>query len=169
MTQSDPVAAPPAPTFEPVLGGGESSLLGGFLGALVGAIVATGLWYAVVALSGWQIGLVAIVVGWIVGRAAVFGAGRGSIPLVAVSVVFTLLALVVSEYLIVYHLITQEFGTEGVISVIQPLDFVVTVVVESIQLDPITLLFWAIALFQAVVIPLGAMRETPRVAPARAT
>jgi hypothetical protein len=160
-------AAPPAPGFEPVLGGGASSLLGGVVGAIVGATVATGLWYAVVAFSGWQIGLVAVAVGFIVARAAVFGAGSGSIPLVVVSVVFTLLALVVSEYLIVYHFITQSFGTEGAISVIQPLDFVVTVVSESVQAEPITLLFWAIALFQAVAIPLAAMRDAPKLAPAQ--
>lgn len=156
MTRNDP-AAPAAPSFEPVIGG-ESSLLGGIVGALVGAVAATVLWYGVVALSGWQVGLVAIVVGFIVGTATVFGAGgRGSIPLVAVSAVATLVALVVSEYLIVYHFMTQAIGADG-IELIQPVDFVVTVAAESVQADPLTLLFWAIALFQAVAIPFNAIR-----------
>ena len=168
MTQTDPAASPPAPTFEPVLGPGESSLFGGILGGLVGAIIASALWYAVVALTSWQIGLVAIIVGFIVGKAVVFGAGgRGSIPLVAVSVAFTLMALVVSEYLIIFHFISQEVGAANVISVIQPIDFVVMVAFESLQADPLTLLFWGFALFQSVAIPLGAMRATPQPAPAQ--
>jgi hypothetical protein len=166
VTHTDPAAAqPPAPSFEPVLGA-ESSLLGGVVGGLVGAVLASALWFGVVAITNWQIGLVAIVVGFVVGKAVVFGAGgRGSIPLVAVSAVFTLAALVVSEYLVIYHFISQEFGTEGLISVIQPVDFVVSVAVESVQADPVTLLFWGIALFQAVAIPWSAMRVEPQPLP----
>jgi hypothetical protein len=166
VSWNEPAAAA-APSFEPIIGGGgESSLLGGLVGAAVGAVAASVLWYGVVAVTSMQIGLVAIVVGFVVGKAAVFGAGgRGSIPLVAVSAVFTLAALVVSEYLIVYHFIAQEFGTEGLISVVQPVDFVVGVALESVQADPLTLLFWAFALFQAVAIPWAAMRGASQPAP----
>lgn len=166
MADTDPAVAA-APSFEPVLPIGESSLLGGLIGGLVGAIAATALWYGVVALTSWQVGLVAIVVGWIVGRAVVFGAGgRGSIPLVAVSAVLTLAALTVSEYLIVYHFIAEAFGTDGLMSVVQPPDFVVGVAVESLQADPLTLLFWGIALFQSVAIPFGAIRSSAPTVPA---
>jgi hypothetical protein len=159
MTEADPMATAPAPAFEPVLSIGESSLLGGLLGGIVGAIAATSLWYAVVALSGWQVGLVAIVVGLIVGYAVVFGAGgRGSIPLVLVSAVLTLAALVVSEYLIVYHFVAQTYGTEGLTPIVQAPDFVAGVALESVQEDPVTLLFWGFALFQAVAIPFRAIR-----------
>jgi hypothetical protein len=154
-------APPPAPTFEPVMSVGESSLFGGVVGGLVGAIIASALWFAVVAVTNWQIGLVAIIVGLIVGKAVVFGAGgRASIPLVAVSAALTLAALVASEYLIVYHFVAQEFGTDGLISVVQPVDFVVAVALESVQADPLTLLFWGFAVVQAVVIPWNAMRPT---------
>ncbi len=163
MAQTDPAALPPSPSFEPVLGA-ESSLLGGIVGAVVGAVLASVLWYGVVALSGWQVGIVAVVVGFIVGKAVVFGAGgRGSIPLVAISALATLAALVMSEYLIVYHFIAQEFGSDGLISVVQPIDFVATVAIESVSADPLTLLFWGFALFQAVAIPWAAMR--PAAAP----
>lgn len=46
-----------------------------------------------------------------------------------------------SEYLIVYHFIAEAFGTDGLMSVVQPLDFVVGVAVESLQADPLTLPF----------------------------
>lgn len=165
MVDADPAVAA-APTFEPVLPIGESSLIGGLLGGLVGAIAASALWYAVVVITSWQVGLVAIVVGWIVGRGVVFGAGgRGSIPLVAVSAVLTLAALTVSEYLIVYHFIAETLGSDGLISMVQPLDFMVGVAVESVMADPLTLLFWGIALFQSVAIPFGAIRSSAPTAP----
>jgi hypothetical protein len=155
---SGPAIAAPAP--EPVL----PSLAGGLLGGLVAAIGATALWYGVVVVTQWHVGLVAIVVGWLVARGVLFGAeGRGSIPLVAASALFTLLALGVSEYLIVYHFITQELQALGVaagsIELLQPPGLVVEIVVESVSADPLTLAFWAIALFQAVVIPYRAIGQ----------
>jgi hypothetical protein len=129
-----------------------SDILGGLLAGLVAAVLATAIWYGVVAVSHLQVGIVAIAVGFIVGQGVVLGARRhGSIVLVAISVVLTLLALVVSEYLIVAHFIGQELGVQ--LDLIQPPDLIVSVVSESVQGDPLTLVFWAIALFQAFVIP----------------
>jgi len=147
-----------APSFEPVVPVAMGDLVGGVLGGLVAAVVASGIWYAVVAFSGWQVGLVAVAVGWLVGQGVVFGAGgRASVPLVAASVVFTVLALGVSEYLIVWHLFNEALGSAGSISLFQPLDVMLEVVVESVTADPLTLLFWGIAVFEAVVIPFRAV------------
>lgn len=149
-----------SPAFEPVLPLGLGGLPGGILtGALAGAL-ATAVWYAVVVITGWQVGLVAIAVGWLIGQGVMIGArGRVSMALVAASGLLALLALAVSEYLILFHFITQLMGTEGA-SLIQPIDFMVTVVIESLMADPLTLLFWVIALFQAVAIPYRALRPT---------
>lgn len=149
-----------SPAFEPVLPVGLGGLSGGILvGALAGAF-ATAVWYAVVVITGWQVGLVAIVVGWLVGQGVMLGArGRSSMALVAASGLLTLLALAVSEYLIIFHFVTQLLGSEG-IAVIQPLDFMLTVVIDSLQADPLTLLFWVIALFQAVAIPYRALSHS---------
>lgn len=65
----------------------------------------------------------------------------------------TLVALVVSEYLIVAHFVGQQLAEGETLQLLQPPDSVVTVVAESLQADPVTLVFWGIALFQAVVIP----------------
>ena len=43
------------------------------------------------------------------------------------------------------------------IEVVQPPDFVLSVVGDSLGADPLTLVFWAIALFQAVAIPWRSM------------
>lgn len=149
-----------SPAFEPVLPLGLGGLPGGILtGALAGAL-ATAVWYAVVVITGWQVGLVAIAVGWLIGQGVMIGArGRVSMALVAASGLLALLALAVSEYLILFHFITQLMGTEGA-SLVQPIDFMVTIVIESLMADPLTLLFWVIALFQAVAIPYRALRPT---------
>jgi hypothetical protein len=127
----------------------------GILFAAVAAVVASALWYAVVALSQYQIAFIAIAVGWVTGTAAVVGArGRGSIPLSIVSALLTLAALFVSEYLINYHYMTQFFGPVGLL---QPPDVVFAIVAESLSADPTTLLFWALALGAAVWIPFKAI------------
>lgn len=133
-----------------------SDILGGLLAGVVAAVLATAVWYGVVAVSQYQVGLVAIAVGFIVGYGVVLGANRrGSVVLVPISVVLTLLALVISEYLIVAHFVGQELAAQGLsIELIQPPDFIVSVVMDSVQADPLTLAFWAIALFQAFAIPM---------------
>ena len=143
---------PPPAEAEP---GDMSSVLGGLVGGLAGAILATGIWYGVVAATQWQVGLVAVAVGWIVGQGVAFGAQRrGSVALIPISVVLTLVALAVSEYLIIAHFVGQEFAAAGVpFDVLQPVGVMVEVIVESIKVEPITLAFWAIALVQAFVIP----------------
>jgi hypothetical protein len=132
-----------------------SDIISGLLAGIVAAVLATGIWYGVVAVSQYQVGLVAIAVGFVVGYGVVLGANRrGSIVLVAISVVLTLLALVISEYLIVAHFVGQELAAEGLtLEVVQPPDFIIGVVMDSVQADPLTLVFWAIALFQAFAIP----------------
>lgn len=132
----------------------STDIVGGFLAGLVAAVLATALWYAVVVVSHYQLGIVAIVVGFLVGQAVVLGARRrGSVALVGISVVLTLLALVISEYLIVANFVSQQLAPGETIEVIQPPSFIVEIVMESVKADPLTLAFWAIALFQAVTIP----------------
>lgn len=136
---------------------GGYGLLGGLLGGLFAAAIATGVWYAVVALTNWQIGLVAVAVGWLVGTGTVLGAGGGvSFLLVVSSAVSTLIALAVSEYLIIFHFVSEIIGV-SMAELLQPPDVMLQVVVESLTADPVTLFFWAIALFVSVTIPFRAL------------
>lgn len=132
-----------------------ADILGGLLAGAVAAIAASAVWYGVVVATEYQVGIVAIAVGFLVGQGVVLGARRhGHVALVAISVVLTLLALAVSEYLIVVHIVNQELAAEGAsVDVLQPLGLVVEVITESLKADPLTLVFWAIALFQAFIIP----------------
>lgn len=138
---------------------GPMDLLGGLLGGTMAAILSTAIWYGVVAATQFQVGLVAVAVGWLVGQGVAYGAQRRfSVGLIPISVVLTVLALAVSEYLIVAHFVSEEIGVA--IPLVQPPDVVIEVVTASLQADPLTLVFWAIALFQAFVIPARLPRPT---------
>ena len=158
------VAAPP-PAVPATMG----DLVGGVVGGAIGAVLATGLWYGVVAITNFQVGIIAVAVGFIVGQGVVLGAGRHpSILLVPISLAFTLVSLVVSEYLIANHFyntavaeVAAEMGISvGEVADIAALAGVPTTPLElvrfSLESDPITLLFWAIAGWEAFVIPMRA-------------
>jgi hypothetical protein len=146
---------------------GGLGLLGGVIGGGVGAVISAGLWYAVVTTTHIQAGIVAIAVGFIVAQAVVLGAGRPSVSLVAPSVVWTILALAVAQYLITVQLINEAVaeladGRPALPLLSAPGDMV-ALLVAWFQYDPVTLVFWAIALLQAVSIPWRrAMRPTVR-------
>ena len=153
-----PTLAAPMAEMAPPTPASMSDVLGGLLAGGVAAIVATAIWYGVVAATQYQLGIVAIAVGFLVGQGVVLGARRrSSVALVVISVVLTLVALAISEYLIVAYFVGQEFGVP--VDIVQPPDFVVSVITDSLAADPITLAFWAIALFQAVAIPWRAITK----------
>lgn len=85
---------------------------GFFKAALAGAgaaAVGAGIYYAVLALSGYEVGIVAILVGYLVGRAVHWGSrGRGGWPYQTLAIALTYLAIV-STYI---PLIFQEFQKE---------------------------------------------------------
>ena len=142
----------------PAAGGRAGGLIGGLALGAGAAVVATVAWYLIVALSEYQIAFVAIAVGWLVGSAVVWGSGRRvSWPLIVASPLLTLVALAVSEYLIVYHVVTQELGIA--VELLQPIGVMIEIVIESITAEPSTLVFWGIALVASAWIPFRAMRE----------
>jgi len=153
LTTHDPlpsVAAPPTRWFR------VDGLLGGLTLAALAAVAASATWYGVVALSEYQIGFVAVAVGWVIGTGAVLGARRrGSLWLAGGSILLTLAALAVSEYLIAYHYATQELGLA--LDLIQPLDFMISVVLEVLAADPATLVFWGFAIAAAGWVPFKAI------------
>ncbi len=134
----------------------SADLVGGLVAGIVATAVASALWYGVVVATNYQVGLIAIAVGFIVGQGVSLGARRrGHVALVAISVVLTLVGLAISEYLIAMHFLIPALAeVEGiVIDVLQPPGLMVELLVESIKAEPMTLLFWGIALFQAFAIP----------------
>jgi hypothetical protein len=136
----------------------EVNVPGAILGGLVAAILSALIWYAFVAITNYQLGLLAVGVGWIVAQGVMFGAGRKRGPILQVtSIVITLLAMAVSEYLIVRHVINEILLDEGLIPkdlpILLPIEDALNLILESIKAEPLTLLFWGIALFVAFGLP----------------
>jgi len=129
---------------------------GGLLFGLGAAIVSSLVWYGVVVLTKYELGILAVGVGWLVGQAVMLGAGRKRSTLLQVmSVAITVAAMVSSEYLIVRYFVAQALAERGVtdLALLLPLNLVVEMIIEGIKASPLTLLFWAIAVWQAFVIP----------------
>lgn len=100
-------------------------------------------------------GLAAAVLGLLVGKAVVIGSGaaRGRL-LQAVSVAVTLVSLLVSQYFVVRQVLIEATCCDAppVPLLILPRHAVV-LVRDSVTTDPLTLVFWAVALWVAWRIP----------------
>jgi hypothetical protein len=119
----------------------------GLLAAIVGCVI----WYLVVAFSRWRIGIIAVVVGYAVGWAILKSTDTYHVKFVILSLVLTLGALAMSEYLIVRHDYNMD-AIEKIPLFISPV-IMFSAVGESLKLDPLLIVFWAIALYEAYKIP----------------
>lgn len=142
------------------------NLAGGLVAGLAAAAVASLIWYGVVAITEYQLGLVALLVGWLVGKAVMLGAGgKRGISLQLMSVGITLPAMVLGEYFIVRHFIVEALKANGEsgFRLFLPVADMFEVVLEGIRIEPTTLLFWALALWVAFRTP--AARQIRRQSP----
>jgi hypothetical protein len=139
---------------------------------LIAGAIGGGLWFGIVWATNRELGLVAIAIGFLVGQAVVIGSGRKlGRRLQVLSLVLTLGAMVLAEYLIVRQAaigyILEDYGREAADSVplLLPLHVSWDFIVSGVQDDPAQLLFWGIALWTAFRIP-APRRLVPAPAPA---
>jgi len=128
------------------------SIILGILGAAIGTV----LWFIFVVFTGWQFGIIAILVGIIVGYAVLLGSGNnGGQKFQWISVALTFVGMFVSEYILNWYFAREYLLEEGYtgVSMFLPLDVIVGIVIDSLKNEPLTLLFWAIALYEAYKIP----------------
>jgi hypothetical protein len=134
----------------------DPNYLGAVALGMLAALLASVVWYGFVVLSERQWSLIAIFVGWLVSKAIMIGSGRRrGATLQVISVAITLGAMAFSEYLIVRHFAVQFLAEEGVtgIPMLLPPDLVVSLVYDGLASDPITLVFWLVALWAAFSVP----------------
>ena len=136
----------------------DANMLAAVLAGLLAAVLSALIWYGIVVVTDYQVGIVAIAVGWLVAQGVMLGAGRKRGPILqAISVVITIGAMAASEYLIVRHILIQLAAEEGYlvndVPLLLPLEDIGYLIAEGIKADPITLVFWAIALWAAFSLP----------------
>ena len=122
-----------------------------FLVGLGAAAVAGLIWYFFVTLTGWEIGIIAVLMGWLVGQGVVWGAGhkRGT-PLQWISVLLTIIAIFASQYLI-WNYFFHDVGGVGNLTIDQFLEVYGAYLGEGSGF--LDIVFFAIALWQAYVTP----------------
>jgi hypothetical protein len=137
-------------------GEGSGHVFGALAVGLGAALVSALAWYLVVVLTSYQLGLIAIGVGFLVGTGVVAGSGgRRGLMLQAMAVTITLVAMVAAEFLIARHFAVAALASEGTVGVpwLLPPGLMVSLVIDSLRQDPLTLVFWAIALWTAFRLP----------------
>ena len=122
---------------------------------IIAAVIATLVWSYSVILTNFQFGLISAVVGFMVGIGVSMGQKKPKPSLIVLSVVLTLLSLAVSQFLIVRHIVNQNSLSFMQIPLIVDPSIFLDVVVRSIQIEPITLLFWGISLYLAYAVVAG--------------
>jgi hypothetical protein len=98
-------------------GSGASRMLRATAFGLGGAIVGAGVYYAILAVTGYEIGLVAIAVGWLVGRGVQKGSdGTGGWAYQALAVGLTYLAIVSTYVPFIVKAMTADEAQAGAVA-----------------------------------------------------
>jgi hypothetical protein len=130
----------------------DINVLGAVFFGVGAAVISALLWYAVVVITDYQLGIVAIAVGWLVAQAVILGSGRKRGPVVQlISVLAIIFAMALGEYLIIRHFLIKA-GFKN-LPLFMNLKMVFTFIVEVIKEDPIMLVFWLIAAIEGIVLP----------------
>ncbi len=131
----------------------ESAETNYFLAAVLGvaaAAVGAGVWYGIVVMTGILVGWIAVGVGFLVGIAVKYGAGRGAFGLQILGAILALLAIIAGDYLILNHMAREQW--EGFTGWLSMADFVENY--KGFLTDgPIRLIFYAIAVYEGYILP----------------
>ena len=127
-----------------------AAMAGGMMAAIAGA----GLWFVVAWLFDVHASFLAALVGPFAGVAAwLIHHRRGSVLLQGWSVLVTLAAMLVAEAMVVRILAVREIGDAGEVPLMLPFGLMKDLVSTGITQDPITVLFFAMSLWDAISIP----------------
>ena len=131
-----------------------------FWGLIAGTIPAF-IWYGISTLSKYHFGVLAILVGWSIGKFIAIGSKQQrKLSLQITSVFMSLFILILTEYLIFRHFLMQALDFFN-LPIFLPLGTAISLVSEAWKNEPITILFWIIALGLAFFVPRGLYINKP--------
>jgi len=127
------------------------AFIGGILGGIIGILV----WWGVSVVTGWAIGIIAIVIGFAVGKGIViFSGGRRSQRLQIMSAVISILSFIYASYLVTRSIILQASPEQGLEIILTLLpDPILFIQVLQAGFEFFDLIFLAIVVYQAWKIP----------------
>ncbi|MFL5345927.1 MAG: hypothetical protein ACJ8AT_14145 [Hyalangium sp.] len=136
------------------------ALAGGAAGALVGAVI----WAVIVVATDYEIGYVAVLVGYLAGRGVKLGAGKGrGQPLQIAAAGMAVFGLVIAKYFILAHVVISDpRGAELGLGYFSPTLFSLFLQNIGSSLSPFDLLWIAFALMTAWRIPAPSKIEVGR-------
>ncbi len=126
---------------------GKQNFVGGFIAGIIGALVGAGIWAAATVMTEYQIGFLAIGIGFLVGW-LVNLVGKGVTPMFGVmAAILSLLGCVVGSLFILVHSISVQNGTDHLTALANlDLDFAAQRMKDTFR--PMDLLFYALAAMQ---------------------
>ncbi|MDQ3813315.1 MAG: tetratricopeptide repeat protein [Armatimonadota bacterium] len=160
LSAASPWSAGTATTFPPPLATGTASkvtagdfmkaAIFGFLAAIVGAFI----WDKITYYTNWQIGIVAIGVGFLVGTAVSIGAGgKGAVSLQILGGLLAGFGILLGQALIIKDVVTAQSSQISGMSPIVVFIVSVMMVPRSIMSDPLTLVFIAFGVWEGWSLP----------------
>jgi hypothetical protein len=124
----------------------EQNLVFGFFGGLVGVTIGAILWAAITTLTDYQIGWMAVGVGFLVGISVRF-AGQGlNVSFGIMGGFLALVGCLLGNFLAIIIIVSQEFEV-SLLQVLINLDLEIMVELIAATFSPIDLLFYALATY----------------------
>jgi len=139
----------------------ESQLFRAILFGLIAGMIPATFWYEAATASKYHFGVLAILVGWVIGKFVAIGSRqRQELLLQITSVILSLSMLILTEYFILRDFLVQslEFGR---VPFFLPLNATLSLFGTLLKTEPITLLFWILALGLAFIVPGGIYINKP--------
>ncbi len=122
------------------------------MGSIVGILGAL-LWYGAVVITTFEVGYLAVIIGWLIGKAVSVGSGNNDgLTLKLMSIGLAIVTMALAEYFIIHHYIVEAISmldpTKQVPLFLDP-SVSLKMIGLGLQHDPWTVLFWLIALLAA--------------------
>ena len=125
----------------------EQSMVGGFMAGATAALVGAGVWALVTVLTGYQIGFMAIGVGFLVGLAVQF-AGKGINKMFGImGAALALVGCLLGNYFTIVHFVGQAEGL-GFFEILTRISPAAIPELMAITFSPMDLVFYGIAIYE---------------------